>query len=111
MSPRLEDEAETGLECQEITINSQNDCPFTEHELCAQAQAGGEAGGAWRRGKGEPRGQHHGQQLRQAWVGKAPWTMGGSWSSQNPALYLCQLRPREGKGLAQGHTVVSYSHS
>ena len=45
---------------------------------------------------------------RRGW-GKAPWTMGESWSSQNPALYLCQLRPREGKGLAQGHTVVSYS--
>ena len=25
---------------------------------------------AWRWGKGEPRGQHHGQQLRQAWVGQ-----------------------------------------
>ena len=45
MSARLEGEAETGLECQEITINSQNDCSFTEHKLCAQAQAGGEAAG------------------------------------------------------------------
>lgn len=46
---------ETGLECPEITINSQNDCPVTEHKLYAQAQAGGESnwlgdggpGGAW----------------------------------------------------------------
>ena len=45
MSPRLEGEVETGLECQEITVNSQNDCPFTEHKLYAQAQAGGEATG------------------------------------------------------------------
>lgn len=45
MGPRLEAEVETGLECQEITINSQNDCPFTEHKLYAQAQAGGEAAG------------------------------------------------------------------
>lgn len=40
MSPRPEGEAETGLECQEITINRQNDSPFAEHKLYAQAQAG-----------------------------------------------------------------------
>lgn len=86
MGPRLEAEVETGLECQEITINSQNDCPFTEHKLYAQAQAGGEAAGlvmgegrAWGLAPWTAASARPGS-------GKASWMMGKSWSSQNPTL-------------------------
>lgn len=87
MNPRLEGEVETGLEYQEITINSQNDCPFTEHKLYAQAQAGGEATGLV---MGEGRAQ-----------GLAPWTVAparrggarprGCWVSPGPPrILLCK---------------------
>jgi len=86
MNPRLEGEVETGLEYQEITINSQNDCPFTEHKLYAQAQAGGEATGLV---MGEGRAQGLAPwtvaPARRGW-GKASWMLGKSWSSQNPTL-------------------------
>lgn len=59
VSPRLEREVETGLECLEIIINNQNDPHFTL--ILCRAQAGSYAIGfqGWR-WKGGHRGEHLG---------------------------------------------------